>query len=300
MARLSSFLLLVAFAITMSCVFAPAFPQSVPDSTPTNAAGIALPAEYQAYVAALNSDNPFNIDKFVKRYPQSSGLEIVLEHGIAPYLQVPDYAAGYWESGEDEVLEFARRLRELAPDDIRALAVLTILDAKRVSVGRRDLIPQLCEDSRSGLKQLPHWQAPDGLSRSEQRNLLRNIRYTFDVAAGECAFLNKEFVAARRPLKMALQLFPAQLETVYLLALSDLQEPIDPQGFAYCDKTVHLLEQSKSNGRPSANSVAKYCQAVRSRVCQKARSQSAQPSSPENTLPPNLLALDGNTVSKPK
>ena len=299
MARFSSFFLFLALAITATSIPSPVFAQPLPQSVPTNAAGIADPAEYQAYVEALNTDNPFKIDGFLKQYPQSNGLENVLEHGIAPYLRYPDYAAGYWASGEDEVLEFARRLREIAPDDVRALAVITILNAKRISVGRRDLIPEMCEDSRSGLKQFPGWYAPNGLTRSEWKRLRDDVAYTFDVAAGECAFLNKDFVAARIPFRMALRLFPTQLETVYLLALSDLQEPIDPQGFAYCDKTVQLLRLRGENSRRSADSVARYCHAVYERRHRTAASPSTQQASSEQ-FPRDPFALEGNSVARPQ
>src|SRR5579864_67459 len=86
MARFSPFFLVAALAI-FSLNSGPSFAQSLPQSLPADANGITDPAEYQAYIEALKSDNPFVIDKFVTQYPQSSGLEKVLQHGIARYVE---------------------------------------------------------------------------------------------------------------------------------------------------------------------------------------------------------------------
>ena len=119
MARFSSAFLVAAFAFTLGHGPAPAFAQSQPPNVRFEASGITDPAEYQAYIEALGTSNPFTIDKFVKRYPQSLALQQVLEHAIAPSLESTENIWSYWASGDDEILAFAERLHEMAPGDVR-------------------------------------------------------------------------------------------------------------------------------------------------------------------------------------
>ena len=296
MARFSWVFLLAAFAITLGYRSAPAFAQSQPPNVPLDASGITDPAEYQAYIEALSTDNPFAINKFVKRYPQSSALQQVLEHAIAPSLESTEYIWDYWASGDDEILDFAERLHEIAPDDVRALAVITTFDAKRVAIGKHDAIQKMCSDSQSGLKQLPHWGAPSGMARSEFRVLRNNMAYTFNVFAGQCSYLEKDFVGARSFFRGAVQVFPTRLVGIYGLTLSDLEEPIDSQGFGYCGKAIQLLQQTGGNGRRSATALATYCRSISRRVLRTGESQTAGQPTAGQTLPPDLLALDGNNV----
>jgi len=303
MSRFSPVFLVAAFVIALTYSSAPAFAQYLPQSMPADATGITDPAEYQAYLEALNTDNPFTIDKFVRRYPQSGGLEKVLQHGIARYVDSSDWVLNYWASGEDKVLEFAKRLRESAPGDMRPLAAITALDAKRVSIGKNELVPEMCSDAQAGLKQLPDWTSPEGMTPSKSNKLRKKVAYTFHLVAGECAFQNKDFVGARALLARAVQLYPTRLPAVYALALSDLQKPIDAQGFAYCDKTIQILKQRGPNGRRSADYVANYCRAVYRSMDQEVahgRNETVGQSASEKTLSPFSVALNGNNAAEPR
>jgi len=299
MARFSSVFLLAAVAFTLGHSSAPAFSQAQPPSVSFDAIGIADPDEYQAYIEAVGTSNPFAIDKFVKRYPQSVVLPQVLEHAIAPSLESTDNISNYWATGDDETLAFAERLHEMAPDDVRALAVITTFDAKRVAIGRHDVIQKMRSDSQSGLKQLPHWRAPDGMTHSEFIALRDNMAYTFNIFAGQCLYLEKDFVGARPFFRRATQVFPDRLVGVYDLTLSDLQEPIDPQGFAYCDKAIQLLKQTGGNGRRSVIRLAAYCRSVSKRVHHAGEAQTAGQAAAGQALSPDLLASDGKNIAKP-
>jgi hypothetical protein len=257
MHRFSSVVILVALAIAVGCHSTPTSAQSQPQNAPSDQTVVNDPAEYKAYLVALNTQNPFTVEAFLTRYPQSSAVREILEHLIAPYLEAENEANGYSSSGA-KVLVLAKRLRELAPDDVRALAVITTLDRARVSIGMREVISEMCADSQSGLQQLPGWKAPDKMTRSEFDNLRNNMADTFSGAAGLCALHRKDLPAARSFYEKALLLNPSKQADIYQLTLTDLEmKPIDPNGFWYCGRLIQLLKPvDKKNGKV----LAKYCE----------------------------------------
>ena len=306
MANCSLAFLLAVFAIANQSS-APVFAQSVFAQSlsiaPTNTEGIADPAEYQAFVEALNSDNPFTLEQFVTRYPQSGGLEKVLQHGIARYVGADESVLYYWASGEDKVLEFAERLRESDRDDMRSLAAITTLDAKRVSIGKNELVGEMCSNAQFGLRQLPDWKPPKGMTRPEANELRKQMAYTFYLVAGQCAFQNKDFIDARVLYARAVQLEPARESAIWGLTVSDLQRPIDPQGFAHCDKTVQILKRAGGSGRRSADQVAKYCRAVRRSMYHRgdqSQDENIGRAVAEKTLNPFSVGPEPNNAAKPQ
>src|SRR5215471_2922148 len=76
------------------------------------------PAEYQAYIAALNTKEPAQkgaaMEGFVRNYPDSVVKIDALEHAMAAYQQ----------SGNQAKLgETAKRVLALQPNSVRALAI---------------------------------------------------------------------------------------------------------------------------------------------------------------------------------
>src|SRR5206468_7304179 len=84
------------------------------------------PAEYNAYMAALNDSNPLRkaaaMEAFVKQYPGSIVKTDALEQAMAAYQAAGNVA---------KVEETANQLLQLDPINIRALAIITFL--KRAS-----------------------------------------------------------------------------------------------------------------------------------------------------------------------
>jgi tetratricopeptide (TPR) repeat protein len=289
MSRFSALLVLVVVTITANYYSSQASAQALPQAPSSDQQVINDPAEYKAYAAALNTQNPYTAEAFVTRYPQSSGLREVLEHLIAPYLE-PEYQASRYSNSDAKVLELAKRLRQIAPDDVRALGVITALDRARVSAGIQGVIKEMCVDSQSGLQQLPAWQMPEGMKRLEFDKLRDRLADTFDGAAGLCALQSKDFATARAFYEEAFRINPTKIEDVYQLTISDLaMNPIDAKGFWYC-KTLQLLRR-QTQPRPE-RTLAKYCQAKYreyrggdvgwDRIVEQAGAQ--------NTVPPDFAA----------
>jgi tetratricopeptide (TPR) repeat protein len=257
MQRFSSVVIL-AFVLAVGCCSTATSAQSLPQNSTSNQKAITDPAEYKAYLPALHSQNPFTVAAFVTRYPQSSAIGEIIAHLIAPYLEPAKKVSGY-SSADAKLLELAKRLRELAPDDVRALAMITTLDRKRVSIGIREEVNEMCADSQSGLRQLRGWKATDKMTSAEFRKLSSNIADTFNGAAGFCALQRKDYTAARTFYEKAFQLNPTKLEDIYQLTVTDLEmKPMDPKGFWYCGRLIQLVNPAH---KKEANVVAKYCQA---------------------------------------
>jgi len=256
MNRFSALLVLVVVTITANYYSTRASAQALPQAPSSDQQVINDPAEYKAYVAARKSNDPFVVAAFVARYPNSSMLAEVIEHLIAPY---QNHSWWYVASGDAEVLGLAKRLREIAPENLLALAVITALDHARVNIGKA-AVSEICADSQLGLQQLQGWKKPDGMTRAEFDKRRRQMADIFDGAAGQCALQNKDYPTARGFFEAGLQINPTKIEYLYLLTISDLSmNPIDAKGFWYCGKTLQLLRR-QTQPRPEWT-VAKYCQA---------------------------------------
>lgn len=252
----------MAFAIGVP--FTPEILQSQTEIERNGQTAIAQPAEnaeYNAYTAALRTDNPYTVATFVTAYPQSAGVKAVLEQLIEWYVFIENKANGY-SNVDEKVRELSERLRQIAPIDVRPLAVMTAIDRRRASMLMENALSEMCGESASGLMELPSWRAPEGMRRSQFNKSRTEMAYTFNAAAGQCAFQAKNLFAARRFYESALRFDSSKLDDLYQLTLTDLEmKPIDPKGFQYCEKVIAFLKGEKR--LLDATQVAHYCEAKR-------------------------------------
>jgi hypothetical protein len=169
--------------------------QTQPPSTPANQKVIKDPAEYNAYMTALNTTGPAAkgaaMEGFVKKYPQSVVLTDALEQAMAAYQQAGIAA---------KVEEVAKRLLDLMPNHIRALAIVVALDrAKVMSQHDQAALKEMCAHTETGLQQLPGWQKPEGMSDADFEKLRNQMSDIFDGASGFCN-LQKRITLRRAPL----------------------------------------------------------------------------------------------------
>src|SRR5215831_9713804 len=147
-------LAMVVLALITSALGLQPTPQTQPGQqpgTPTSQKVIKDPAEYNAYITALNTQDPAArgaaMEAFVKQYPQSVVLTDALEQAMAAYQQAGNSA---------KVEELAKRILQLQPNNIRALAIVTALDrAKGTTGGDQKALQDSCTYSQTGLQQLP-------------------------------------------------------------------------------------------------------------------------------------------------
>lgn len=245
--------------ITVLMVFAIAAvgqqPSGQPGSTPANQKVIKDPGEYNAYITALNTQDPAAkaaaMEAFVKQYPQSVVLVDALEQAMAGYQQSNNPA---------KVEEMAKRILQLQPNHIRALAVVVALDRNKATVGDQAALKEMCTYAQTGLQQLAGWQKPEGMTDPDFEKLKTQMADIFNGAAGFCALQAKNYTQARDFYTKAFQIDPTNLQDVYQLAVADLEmNPLDLNGLWYCSKAIGLAQ--KLNNTQAVNGMVAYCKA---------------------------------------
>src|SRR5262245_59728288 len=149
------------------------------------------PAEYNAYITALNTQDPAAkaaaMEAFVKQYPQSVVLTDALEQAMAAYQQAGNAA---------KVEETAKRLLQLTPNNVRALAIVVALDRAKATQGDQAALREICTLSQTGLQQLPSWQKPQEMPEADFQKLKTQMAQIFNGAAGFCALQAKTYPQA--------------------------------------------------------------------------------------------------------
>lgn len=227
--------------------------QPPPGNTPASQKVIKDPAEYNAYIAALNTTDPAAqgaaMDAFVKQYPQSIMLTDALEQAMNAYQKAGNQA---------KVEEEARRILQLTPNHINALAIVTFIDRAKATNGDQAALKEMCAFAQNGLQQLPSWQKPEGVAPPDFEKLKTQMTDIFNGASGFCALQNKDFANARNFYVKAFQIDPNNFADVYQLAVADLEmNPMDLSGLWYCGKAIQAAQ--KLNSPQTVNSVVAYC-----------------------------------------
>lgn len=219
-------------------------------NTPANQKVIKDQNEYNAYVTALNMTDPAAkaaaMEAFVKQYPQSVVLTDALEQAMAAYQQLGNQA---------KVEETAKRILQLMPNNIRALAIVVALDRAKATSGDKAALQEGCTDAQTGVQQLPSWQKPEGMSDADFDKLKNQMAEIFNGDAGFCALQNKDYTGARAAYLKAIQNDPNDLQDIYQLAIAYLEsDPIDLRGFWYGAKALSLA----GNNAAAVNAIAPY------------------------------------------
>jgi len=234
---LATFSLAVVFFAPSSGLFTSAqlFGQQSP---PASQKVIKDPVEYNAYIAALNTQDPAQraaaMDAFITQYPGSVVKTDALEQAMAGYQQAGNQA---------KVASAASRLLELDPANVRALAIVTFLKRSLASQGDAKALADVRANAERGLKALPAWQKPEGVSDADFEKMRKQMAAIFHGAAGFAALQGKDYPAARDHYMKSIENDPNNLQDVYQLAVAELEmKPLDPNGFWYVTKAFQLAQ----------------------------------------------------------
>lgn len=243
-------LLMVLLALTTIAISQQPTSQPPQANVPVQQKQIKDPAEYNAYVTALNMTDPVQkaaaMEAFVKQYPQSVVLTDALEQAMAAYQQAGNAA---------RVEDTAKRLLQLQPNQIQAMAVVVALDRAKASNGDQAALRESCQYAQSGVQQFPTWQKPEGMPDADFSKLKTQMSQIFNGASGFCALNNKDYTNARSYYLKAIQNDPNDLQDTYQLAISYLEtDPIDLRGFWYGAKALRLA----GNNAAAVNAIAPY------------------------------------------
>ena len=235
--------------VLMAAALLPALPatpvlaqDAAPDEAQQNVPPKRNPAEDAEYANARKVADPARraeaLENFVKRYPNSEMKVEAWEWAMAAYQQTGNAA----KAGD-----LAKRILEIQPQSVRALYVYV--------AQARALGDQAPDDAREaamqGMLSLNAWQSPEGMPDAEYTRLRGEMTATFASASAYYAMVGRDLGTARMYYQQALQVNPMSVEDTYSLGLVEMEmQPLDPAGFWYIARAVHLAKSAR-NGSES-------------------------------------------------
>ena len=200
------------------------------------------PAEYNAYVNAIQQQNPAQkaqaLEAFLQTYPNTVMKEDALELLMVAYQQAND---------AQKALDAATRVLQSNPNNIRALALLAYNYRALASQGGPQMADNLAKAKQygqQGLQALQTMKKPDGMSDADFTKLHNETGAIFDGAVGFAALQAKDFPTAQKDMQEAVS-WESQpnIADIYPLATADLEaKPMNPAGFWFIVKAAMLAQ----------------------------------------------------------
>ncbi len=200
------------------------------------------PAEYNAYMAAVNTQDPnakaAALESFLTTYPNSVIKEDALELLMKTYQQAGNI---------QKMQETGQKLLQVNPNNLTALALLAYLDriqALQGSPNATQLLAQGAEYGQRGLQQLQTAPKPEGYADADWAKMKDSFKAIFSAAVGTNALQNKNYQEAVPNLLEAVKANPNDFITVYQLAVAYLeQKPPVVDGLFWGARSVALAQQ---------------------------------------------------------
>jgi tetratricopeptide (TPR) repeat protein len=215
------------------------------------------PAEYNAYVGAVQQKDPnakiSGLEAFLTQYPNSVMKEDALEVLMGAYQQA---------SNQAKMLETAQRVLQANPNNLRALALLAYVKRAQAEAGQnaQQNLADAAQYGNKGLEALKTASKPEGMSDADFEKLKTQMGVIFNGAAGIAALQNKDYATAQSDLRNAVQGDPNELRNVYPLALADLTgTPPNPvEGLFFIARAANLAAGSPGQGQIQAYGKSQY------------------------------------------
>jgi hypothetical protein len=230
--------------------------QQAPGQSGQSGPEIKDPAEYNAYVGAIQQQDPnakvSALEAFLTQYPNSVMKTTALELLMATYQQTGNQA---------KVVDTAKRILTADACNLRALALLTFLSRQAVASGQnpQQNLADLSQYSGKGLECLQSGQKPASMSEADYDKLKKQVSIIFNGGAGFAALQNKDFAHAQTELRAAVDAEPNDLQNVYPLATAyqSATPPDTLDAIFYLARAVNL-----SAGSPAQAQIEKYALSV--------------------------------------
>ncbi len=214
------------------------------------------PAEYNAYVTALNQSDASAkaqaLETFLQQYPNSVVKVGALELLMATYQQL---------GNSQKVLDTANRVLQADPNNLRALALLTYIHRQQAEAGgpnAAQALQQAAQFAQKGMQAIQTASKPAEVTPADWEKLKAQTQTIFAGAAGMAALQQKNYPEAQKDLTIAVQAQPNDLRNVYPLALAYLQQkPADVRGLWYIARAANL-----ASGTPAQAQIANYGKAA--------------------------------------
>jgi hypothetical protein len=178
------------------------------------------PAEYNAYVGAIQQTDPAakisGLEAFLQQYPQSVMKEDALEALMGAYQQT---------GSADKMSDAAQRLLQVNPDNVRALALLAYTRRAAAQAGQnpQQNLQEAQQYGQKGLDALQKFSKPEGVSDADYEKLKKEMSGIFNGAVGLGALQSKDYPSAQKSLRAAAEVSPNDFSVIYPLALAYLQ-----------------------------------------------------------------------------
>ena len=250
--------MLLVVAVTAVAQTAPAPTQAAPQQGSAPAAPqpkkeIKDPAEYNAYVGAIQQQDPnakvSGLEAFLTQYPNSVMKEDALELLMGAYQQT---------NNPTKTLETAQKVLQANGCNLRALALLAYTKQTMAQQGGPNAAQNLTEAGQYGDKGLQcegTATKPEGLTDADFEKLKTQTAVLFNGASGVAAYQAKDFGKAQQRLRAAVDQEPTNLVDVYTLARAYLEPgptEKDVDGLFYIARSANLAQGA---GR---DQIAKY------------------------------------------
>jgi tetratricopeptide (TPR) repeat protein len=201
------------------------------------------PAENSAYTLAQSAGDAWGqataLEAFLARYPNSVVKLAALQQLMGAY-----QSTGNLQKTE----ETAKRIIAVDNSNVRALLAITIYSRDQVTARNLTQLDDLCSSSQLGITALPGWQKPEGMDEANFGTMKKGAAGIFYGGAGFCALNKKAFDVARQNYLKALAIKPEDMLNNYQLSIAELESsPIDPDGFRYLAKAIHLAEEQRNH-----------------------------------------------------
>lgn len=200
------------------------------------------PAEYNAYVNAIQQTNPAQkaaaLEAFLQTYPNTVMKQDALELLMVSYQQAGD---------AQKMLDAANRVLQANPSNVRALALLAYTYRAMASQGgpqMQDNLSKAQQYGQQGLQALQNMPKPDGMSDADFTKLHNEMTGIFDGAVGFAALQAKDYANAQKDLHDAVaNESQPNIADIYPLATADLEaKPMNPEGFWFIVKAAMLAQ----------------------------------------------------------
>jgi hypothetical protein len=195
-------------------------------AAPTQAPVIKDPAEYNAYVGAVQQTDPAakisGLEAFLTQYPNSVMKTQALEILMGTYQQT---------GNQQKTTDTAVKLVTADACNVRGLALLAYFDRVRAQGGdpnSKQLLADAKKYAQQGLECLPKFNKPEGTSEADFQKMKDQMTGIFNAAIGIAALQEKDYATAVKALRVAADGNPQDFSVVYPLALAYLgQTPPD-------------------------------------------------------------------------
>jgi len=208
----------------------PAPAQAAPSAAPAQAPVIKDPAEYNAYVGAIQQKDPAaqisGLEAFMTQYPNSVMKVAALQTLMQDYQQT---------NNQQKTIDTATKLVAADPANVRAMALLAFFNRLKAQGGDANAKQDLVDAKKygqMGLDNLPKFSKPEGTSDADFQKMKNQMTGIFNAAIGIAALTDKDYATARTALRAAVDSSPdsqKDFSVVYPLALAYAgPTPADP------------------------------------------------------------------------